>query len=155
MGFTPSYDKPDEPGLYMQTDENVVSIYHVIGPDDDFYSAAQDVLTWLYTAQERFPDWPRVLYLDIYGHQGEHSGFDPDFFEFQQEFLLGALGPFFTCVDAPLTGPLINPDDQRNDVPDRLRINTPEDVDVETDEEVIEPDGLGDEENEDGGAEMS
>lgn len=139
MGFTPSYDKPDEPGLHMQTDQNVVAIYHVVEPEDDFYSAGRDVFAWLYTAQERFPDWPRMLYLDVVGHDGEASGFEPDFFEFQQEFMLGALGPFFTAMDLPLTGPLINPEDQRNDVPDRLRINTPEDVDLDEEERVLRP----------------
>lgn len=118
----------------MNTEESVISIYHIVEPDDDFYAAAQAVFTWLYKAQERFPDWPRVLYLDVNGHKGDCAGYDEDFFEFQQEFLLEGLGPFFTAVDIPLTGGLVNPDEQRNDVPDRLRINTPED------EEQIEPD---------------
>lgn len=126
MSDAPNYDKPDEPGLYMNAEDTVVSIYHVVEPGDDFYTAAKDIFTWLFEAQERFPDWPRVLYVDIEGHSGDRKGFDADFFEFQQEFMLGAMGPYFTAIDLPLTGPLINPEQQENDVPERLKINTPE-----------------------------
>jgi hypothetical protein len=127
MDSVPSYDKPEEPGMYMNADETVVSIYHVIEPEDDFYTAARDIFSWLFEAQQRFPDWPRIVYIDIEGHQGERKGFDGDFFEFQQEFMLGAMGPYFTAMDLPLTGPLINPEEQENEVPERLKINTPED----------------------------
>jgi hypothetical protein len=41
--------------------------------------------------------------------------------ELQQEFLIAALGPYFTALDMPLLS-VLNPDPQRNDVPDRLEI---------------------------------
>jgi len=120
----PVYNKPDTPGVWMNFD-NTVSLYYVVEPDETFEEAAQGIFLLLKEAQERFPDWPRVLYLDVHGHTGPYGGFDGDFFEFQQEFLLAALGPFFTALDLPLTGGLLNPSAQRNDVPDRLNIAGP------------------------------
>lgn len=119
--FVPAYNKPDAPGIWMNFD-NTVSIYHVVGPEDSFERAAQDLFARVKEAQERFPDWPRVLYLDVAGHEGEHHGFDPDFFEFQQEFLFSTFAHFVTAMETPLTGPLLNPSAQRNDLPDRLVI---------------------------------
>ena len=57
-------------------------------------------------------------------HRGPNHGFDDDFIEFQQEFLFSAMAPFLTALDAPLTGPLLNPEPQRNDVPDELVIRS-------------------------------
>lgn len=122
----PEYNKPEAPGIWMNFD-NTVAVYHVVQAEDTFYRAAQDVFGLVKEAQERFPDWPRVLYLDILGHRHARHGFDDDFIEFQQEFLFSTLAPFLTGLDLPLTGPLINPDPQRNDLPDRLRIQNPED----------------------------
>ena len=117
----PEYNKPDGPGIWMNFD-NSVSLYHIVAAEDSFAQAAQDVFALVREAQERFPDWPRVLYLDILGHDGPHAGFSPDFFEFQQEFLFATLAPFLTGFETPLTGPLLNPDAQRNDLPDALRV---------------------------------
>ena len=118
---TPDYAKPDAPGVHMGFD-NTVAVYHVVGPDDTFEDAAQAVIALLRQAQDQFPDWPRVFYLDVAGHEGQAAGFDPDFYEFQQDFLFSAVAPFVTALDAPLTGGLVNPDRQRNDVPHRLQI---------------------------------
>jgi len=104
--------------------DNTVSIYQIVEPDDTFDSAAQEAFGLLREAQERFPDWPRVLYLDVIGHEGDAGGFHPDFFEFQQEFLLGTFGHFYTALHLPLTGGLVNPEPQRNDVPQVLRIGS-------------------------------
>ena len=117
----PEYQKPETPGITMNFD-NSVSLYHVVGAEDDFFGAAQAVFGLVKEAQERFPDWPRVLYLDIDGHRHPRHGFDNDFVEFQQEFFFATLAPFLTGFDLPLTGPLLNPDRQRNDLPDELVI---------------------------------
>lgn len=114
----PEYNKPDAPGIWMNFD-NTVSLYHVVEPEDGFNDAARDVFAMMKEAQERFPDWPRVLYLDIKGHRGDAEGFEPDFFEFQQEFLIGALGQFLTALALPVAS-VINPDPQKNELPDRL-----------------------------------
>ena len=119
--FVPDYAKPDAPGVHMGFD-NTVALYHVVAPDESFEEAAQHVFTLLREAQERFPDWPRVFYLDVAGHEGDAAGFDADFYEFQQDFLFSTVAPFVAALETPLTGGLVNPDPQRNDVPDRLRI---------------------------------
>ena len=120
----PEYNKPDAPGIWMNFD-NTVSIYHVVAPQDDFVKAAQDVFEWVKRAQQDFPDWPRVFYVDIAGHEGEQAGFDADFYEFQQEFFFSTLAPFLTGFELPLTGALINPEEQRNDLPDALVVRAP------------------------------
>lgn len=101
--------------------DNVVSIYHVIEAGDDFESAALSVFALLRESQDRYPDWPRVIYLDINGHEGDRAGFDGDMFEFQQEFMIATMGPFLTAVDMPLVS-VWNPEPQRNDLPDQLMI---------------------------------
>jgi len=74
-------------------------------------------------AQQSYPDWPRVYFLDIQGQQGEQKGFNADFFEFQQEFWFSTIAHFVTAFETPLLGGLINPNPQRNDLPDDLKIN--------------------------------
>lgn len=101
--------------------DNVVSIYHVVQVDDDFDLAAQAVFTLIKESQTRFPDWPRVAYIDVEGHAGEKAGFDDDMFEFQQEFMIATMGPFLTAIDMPLIS-VWNPEEQRNDLPDALAI---------------------------------
>ena len=115
----PPYNKPEEPGIWVNFD-NTVSIYHVVQAVDDFERAAQGVFRAIREAQRRYPDWPRVFYLDIDGHEGLTAGFDEDFVEFQQEFWFSAVAPFLTAFDLPMTGPLANPSPQRSDLPDRL-----------------------------------
>lgn len=123
--FVPKHSKPDAPGVWMNFD-NTVSLYYIVEPDDSFEQAAQALFALLKEAQAQFPDWPRLLYLDVLGHQGDRAGYDPDFFEFQQDFLFATIAPFVTALETPLTGPLLNPDTQRNDVPDDLVIKPPD-----------------------------
>ena len=120
----PAYNKPEAPGIWMNFD-NTVSIYHVVQAEDDFFQAAQDVFGAVKDAQQRFPGWPRVFYLDIAGHDEARHGFEEAFIEFQQEFWFSTLAPFLTGFDLPFTGPLVNPDPQRNDLPDELVIQHP------------------------------
>ena len=121
--FVPEYNKPEAPGLHMGFD-NTVALYHVVAPDETFEEAVQAVFGLLRDAQTRFPDWPRVFYLDIAGHRGTASGFDADFYEFQQDFFFSVMAPFMSALHLPLTGGLVNPEPQRNDVPDRLTIGS-------------------------------
>ena len=122
----PAYHKPEAPGIWMNFD-NTVSIYHIVQAEDDFFQAAQDVFGAVKDAQQRFPGWPRVFYLDIAGHDEARHGFEEAFIEFQQEFWFSAIAAFLTGFELPLTGPLLNPDPQRNDLPDELLIRNPED----------------------------
>lgn len=123
--YVPVYQKPDIPGLAMNFD-NTVSLYHIVEPEDSFEQAVQAVFHLLQTAQERFPNWPRTFYLEVRGHRGERYGFDDDFFEFQQEFWFSTIAHFVTAFETPLTGALVNPNPQRNDLPDRLVVGPPD-----------------------------
>lgn len=106
--------------------DNTVSIYHVVDESDNFDKAAQDIFSLIANAQKRYPDWPRVFYLDISGHLDEQGRFDPDMVELQQEFLIAALGQFLTAIDMPLVS-VVNPNVQDNQIPDSLGIQLPED----------------------------
>lgn len=121
--FVPEYNKPEAPGLHMNFD-NTVSLYHIVDEGDDFETAAQDVFALLKEAQERFPDWPRVLYLDIQGHLDGKGRFTDDMIELQQEFLIAAMGKFFTALALPIVA-VVNPDAQVNDLPDELVLQAP------------------------------
>jgi hypothetical protein len=122
--FVPEYNKPDAPGLHMNFD-NTVSLYHIVGAEDDFEMAAHDVFALLKEAQAEFPDWPRVLYLDIEDHVRDDGRLEEDMIELQQEFLLAAMGRFFTALALPLVS-VVNPDDQVNDLPDELVLQPPD-----------------------------
>ena len=106
--------------------DNTVSIYHVVKDSDNFDKAAQEIFGLVAEAQKRYPDWPRVFYLDIQGHLDQMGRFEPDMVELQQEFLIAALGKFLTAIDMPLVS-VVNPDVQDNQVPDSLGIQMPED----------------------------
>lgn len=122
--FVPEYNKPDAPGLHMNFD-NTVSLYHIIEEGADFETAAQDLFSLLKEAQNEFPDWPRVLYLDIEGHVRDDGRLEEEMVELQQEFLIAAMGKFFTALALPLVS-VVNPDDQVNDLPDELVLQPPD-----------------------------
>lgn len=113
-----THQKPDAPGVWMNFD-NTVSLYHLVGPGETFEQAAQGLFARLKEAQALYPDWPRLFYLDIDGHLDRLGRFDPDMVELQQEFLFSVIGPFVTALDTPLVSAL-NPERQRNDLPDTL-----------------------------------
>ena len=116
----PEYNKPDEPGIAMNFD-NTVSLYHIVGENDHFDKAAQDIFNLIRESQQKYPDWPRVLYLDILGHLDEKGRFEDDMVELQQEFLIAALGKYLTALDLPLVS-VVNPELQDNNLPDSLAI---------------------------------
>ena len=103
--------------------DGVVLLNHHVVASDDFELAAAAVFSLLKLAQRRYPGALRDLTITIDGHQGERAGYDPDFFEFQQEFILGAMGQHFTWIQMPLTGSLANPETQQDAAADRLRVD--------------------------------
>lgn len=117
----PQYNKPDVPGVALNFD-NSVSVYYVVQPEETFEEAASGVVELVREAEQRYPGWPRTFYLDIVGHSDVQGRLEDDFVEFQQEFLFSIIGPFVTAMETPLTGGVVNPEAQRNDVPDRLKI---------------------------------
>jgi hypothetical protein len=123
--FVPEYNRPDEPGIAMNFD-NTVSLYHIVEPDDTFEEAVSGIFSLVKRAESEYPGWPRVFYLDIRGHSGDRNGFDDEFFEFQQEFWFSTIAHFVTAFETPITGGLVNPNSQRNDLPDQLVISGPQ-----------------------------
>jgi len=119
---TISYNKPKSPGVFMNHD-NTVSIYYVVKADESFEEAANGVFNAVKEAQKRFPDWPRALYIDIFGHERTPGLFEDEMLELQQEFLFSTIAPFVTALETPLVDGL-NPHPQRNDLPDVLRITS-------------------------------
>ena len=111
---------PDEPGIHQSGDDGSIAILHQVGQFDNFNDAATAVFAYLKQCEANFPGSPRHLFIEIEGHEGPQHGYDEDFFEFQQDFLLGALGPFFSSMHLPATGSLMNNQAQSNDIPDRL-----------------------------------
>ena len=132
--FVPEYNKPDTPGLHMQFD-NTVSLYHIVEEEDGFATAAHDIFALLKEAQCEFPNWPRVFYLDIEDHVQDDGRLEEDMVELQQEFLIAAMGKFFTALALPLVS-VVNPDDQVNDLPGELVLQPP---DAELPEETAWP----------------
>ncbi len=124
--MTESQPLPERSQLSLRSD-GVVELELSVVASDSFATAAEAVFTLLRTAQARHPGALRSLTVSIEGHAGERAGYDADFFEFQQEFLLGALGRHFTWIQLPLTGSLANPDAQQDDIADRLQIDKPAD----------------------------
>lgn len=122
--FIPEYNKPDAPGIHMNFD-NTVSLYHIVKEGEEFETAAHDIFDLLSEAQEEFPDWPRVLYLDIEGHVRDDGRLEEDMIELQQEFLIAAMGKFFTALALPLVA-VVNPEDQVNDLPEELVLQPPD-----------------------------
>ena len=98
----------------------------VVEAEDRFVDAVQRAFGLIKEAQTRFPGWLRTFYLEVNGHAGDHSGFDEDFLEFQQELFFSTMAPFLTAFDLPLTGPLLNPETQRDDLPDEIVIGPPD-----------------------------
>lgn len=122
--FIPDNNRPDSPGVAMNFD-NTVSIYQRVEAGDTFEYAVNEAFGYLKEAEASYPGWPRIYYLDIVGHDGERHGYDDDFFEFQQEFWFATIAHFVHAFEMPLTGGLVNPNPQRNDLPDEIVLRTP------------------------------
>lgn len=104
-----------------------VALYHRIYARESFEKAAQDLFEMIQRTAKQFPGRPRTLYLDIDGHRNSKGGFDTDMFELQSNFLPQILAPFLTEMHIPL-GAFQNSKPQRDDLPDRLDILRPEDM---------------------------
>ena len=111
---------PEEPGIHQSGDDGSIAILYQVSETETFEAAAEAVFASLQKAENQFPGNSRHFFLQIKGHEGPQHGYDEDFFEFQQDFLLGALGPFFTSMHLPATGSLTNNQAQDNAIPDRL-----------------------------------
>lgn len=101
--------------------QNVKCIYHRVMKRENFEKAANDIYDLFVEAQKKYPDSPRVLYLDIDSHRNSENGFDKDMMELQKDFCLGFLLQFFEEINLPL-GKFKNCNSQNNNIPERLEI---------------------------------
>jgi hypothetical protein len=99
-----------------------LALYHCIYAEENFRDAAHALFDLVAYTKRTFPGARRQLFLDIEGHRTPTDAFDGDMFEIQRDFLLGFLMPFLTEVHMPLAG-VRNPNPQREDLPDELRIS--------------------------------
>lgn len=88
---------------------------------ENFETAAKDLFNLLKSAQTKFPNTSRILYVDIDDHLNKAGGFDSDMLELQKDFGIGFLGKYFTEMHFPL-GAFENNKQQCNDIPDELTI---------------------------------
>jgi len=102
-------------------EEKLIALYHRVMKRENFETAAKDLFDLLISTQKKFPNKPRVLYVDIDGHRNAEGGFDEDMLELQKEFGLGFLAQFFTEVHFPLISAK-NKEQQNNKIPDELQI---------------------------------
>lgn len=99
----------------------MIALYHRVYRRENFETAANDLMGLLYMAQEREPNEPRSLFVDIDGHKNEVGGFDEDMRELQTEFGIEILLPFVEELHFPLVS-VKNPIGQRNDIPKKIVI---------------------------------
>jgi hypothetical protein len=110
-----------------QNRDKAFAIYHVVYAHESFEHAANVLFGLVRKAQAEQPGQPRYLHLDIDGHRNAEGGFDRDMYELQSDFVLGFLMPYLSRAYMPLCQ-VSNPSQQRNDVPDELRIQPASDT---------------------------
>jgi hypothetical protein len=106
--------------------EKSIGLYHVVYPHEGFDEAATALFELVRGTEQRSPGQRRVLYLDIDGHRNDEGGYDLEMYELQTHFVLDFLMPFLAEARLPIGLHITNPEPQRNDVPDMLKIR-PED----------------------------
>lgn len=97
-----------------ENNDEMTAIYHVVYENEDFNTAATDLVKLTSDVIKKFKDKKRILYLDIDGHRNKQGGFDHDMFELQKDFILGNLIYYYSEVHMPLGG-VKNRNKQSND----------------------------------------
>ncbi|MCH2174700.1 MAG: hypothetical protein MK193_03110 [Lentisphaeria bacterium] len=112
---------PADHGVHILPNNHIAVCYRA-SESSTFEEAANGIIQVLAQAEGEFPGLAREMYLLIDGHDGQHYGFDDDFFELQNDFLIGTLGRFFTALHLPGCGTLTSSEAQQNDVPQFIQI---------------------------------
>lgn len=110
-----------------------IAIYHVVFKRENFGDAVKALVKCVWEAQQKFPNQPRHLYLDIDGHRNKDGGLDSDMWELVSEFILdindrnpikGGFKTFFTkwSVPGPDCSMSGTNETQNNDPPERIEI---------------------------------
>ena len=102
-------------------DKDGIAIYHIIYKNEDFETASQDLFKLTHTAQQKYPNKKRRLYLDIEGHRLKDGAFDQDMFELQYNFILQNLFHYYSEIHIPLISAK-NKYKQLENLPDELKI---------------------------------
>ncbi|MGW5108789.1 HNH endonuclease signature motif containing protein [Nocardia sp. NPDC004123] len=100
-------------------------LYHDMAVYENFERCTRRIFEVLKRTQRQFPGQPRHLLLRVQGHRNAAGGFDRDAFELMRHFIPEDLMPYLTELTMPLIG-IRNPEQQRNDIPDELRIVYPQ-----------------------------
>lgn len=93
--------RPDHERINALRDKSI-AIRHTVFAEENFQTAARMLYKLIYTAQQKFPNQKRVLYLDIEGHRNNAGGYDRDMLELQKEFMLDFLMPYISVAHLPL-----------------------------------------------------
>jgi hypothetical protein len=115
-----------------------IGLYRDMLVAEDFERCAQRLFKTLQFAAQNYPNQPRILYLEIQGHQNELEGFDRDAWEIIGFFVPEFLAPYLTEIHTPLYS-IKNPGPQREDVPEELIIYPPPDGSNEFDVHLLSP----------------
>lgn len=102
-------------------DTKRIAIYHVVYENENFEDAASTLFGLISNAQQKFPDYERILYLDIDGHRDKKGVFDEDMFELQCQYILGFLFKYLSKAYLPIVE-VENKEGQRNDIPEKFFI---------------------------------
>lgn len=105
--------------------EDKIALYHRVYRREDFEKAAKDLFDLLKSAQVKYPNVDRILYVDIDGHKNADGSYDHDMVELQKDFGMSFMGKFFSEVHFPLLH-FINQNPQCNEIPKMLEIFSPE-----------------------------
>lgn len=101
-----------------------IGLYHLVLSNEDLTTAAEMLWKLVFSAQERYPRRPRLLFVDIEGHRNNDGKFDQEMWELQRHFIAGALARYLSEIDMPLIH-VRNARAQRNDIPPEFRILAP------------------------------
>lgn len=93
--------RPDHERINALRDKSI-AIQHTVFAEENFQTAARMLYKLIYTAQQKFPNQKRILYLDIEGHRNNAGGYDRDMLELQKEFMLDFLLPYLSVAHLPL-----------------------------------------------------
>lgn len=93
--------RPDHERINALRDKSI-AIKHTVFAEENFQTAARMLYKLIYTAQQKFPNQKRILYLDIEGHRNNAGGYDRDMLELQKEFMLDFLLPYLSVAHLPL-----------------------------------------------------
>ncbi|AXE87648.1 hypothetical protein C1703_21855 [Streptomyces sp. Go-475] len=102
-----------------------VALYHDMAVYENFERCAPRIFEVIWSAQQKAPNAPRLLYFDVQGHRNSAGGYDRDSWEMIENFLPEKALPYLTELHTPLYS-WKNKRRQDNRVPQEMHIGYPE-----------------------------